>query len=383
MEESDLSVATQRTLLFIVNDLPYFVAHWKYRSIQAAQAGYRVHVAAPAHALSGQVPGEFHALDLDRKSIRPDRELRSLSGIFRLIQELRPSLIHAITAKPNLYAGVAARCLDIPAVLSVTGLGTVFSRRRGVTRMAQRCVLSAYHLAAAWPGARVLFENPDDLALFLLAGVAPPSQLIEIPGSGVDVEVFAYTAEPSSEQPVVLLAARMLQEKGVEEFVIAARALSAEGCQARFVLVGTPDAGNPSSIDLSTLQEWAAAGDIEWWGHRSDMPATLQAASIVCLPSYREGIPRVLIEAAACGRPLVSTDVPGCREICRHGVNGLLVPARDPIALAGAIRCLLADSTLRREMGARGRELVEKEYRQEIVTERTLAVYRTLEMLFS
>lgn len=380
MEDSELRSASDPTLLFIVNDVPYFLAHWGYRSSQAAHAGYQVHVAAPAHARSWEVQGEFHAITMDRKSVRPNREAKSLSDIVDVVRRVRPSIVHAITAKPNLYGGLTARRIGVPAVLSVTGLGTVFSSTGIAARLAQYGILRAYRIAAGWNGARVLFENPDDRALFLSAGVAPASRLTVIPGAGVDIQRFAPSPEVKSTTPIVMLATRMLREKGVEDFVIAARELSSAGISARFVLVGTPDAGNPSSMAASTLEQWVAAGDIEWWGHQTDMPSTLQAASLVCLPSYyREGIPRILIEAAACGRAIVATDVPGCREICRHGVNGVLVPARDPMALSSAIGRLLADSQLRQAMGARGREIVLREYRQEIVMERTLEVYCALQ----
>jgi glycosyltransferase involved in cell wall biosynthesis len=217
----------------------------------------------------------------------------------------------------------------------------------------------------------VIVQNPDDATAVARLGVIQ-DRIRLIPGAGVDTVRFQPQPEPEG-LPVVMLASRLLWDKGVGEFVAAARKLAG---RARFVLVGAPDPDNPASVTEAELRAWVAEGVIEWWGQREDMPATLGAAHLVCLPSYREGMPKVLLEAMACGRAVVTSDAPGCRDCVRDGDNGLLVPVKDVEALAAAIRRLLDDPDLRRRMGARGRERAVNEFAQAIVIEATLALYR-------
>ena len=202
-----------------------------------------------------------------------------------------------------------------------------------------------------------------------------PARLRLIRGAGVNIQTF-YPKVPPFGPVVIVLVARMLWDKGVGEFVEAAHYLTKEGVNARFVLVGDPDPANPASIPEATLRNWQGQHGVEWWGRREDMPAVLQGAHIACLPSYREGLPKSLLEAAACGLPIVTTDAPGCREVVRDGVNGLLVPVRDSAALATALGKLIGDPALRRRMGEQSRLLAESEFGQEAIIAQTLAVYR-------
>jgi glycosyltransferase involved in cell wall biosynthesis len=226
--------------------------------------------------------------------------------------------------------------------------------------------------------ARTIFQNPDDRRCFVDAGLLRPDQTALIRGSGVDCATFHPAAEPDGE-PVVLLASRLLWDKGIAEFVEAARRLRERGGSARFVLAGRPDPGNPTAVPVAQLEAWVRAGILEWWGHRRDMPDVLRRATIVVLPSfYPEGVPKVLLEAAASGRAIITTDTPGCREIVRHRVNGLLVPPRDATAVTRAIEELLGDSGLRRELGQAGRRIAVTEFAEELIVHQTLDVYRTL-----
>jgi len=224
------------------------------------------------------------------------------------------------------------------------------------------------------PHSLTIVQNPEDWALLERSGV-PAASLRLIRGAGVDVQVFCPVTPPS--EPVcIVLASRMLWDKGLGEFVEAARRLTEAGVNARFVLVGEPDPANPASVPESTLRSWHGQHGVEWWGRREDMPSVLQAAHIACLPSYREGLPKSLLEAAACGLPIVTTDAPGCREVVRDGVNGLLVPVRDAEALAAALRKLIDDAELRRSMGEQSRVRAETEFGLETAIAQTLAVYR-------
>ncbi|WP_256360298.1 glycosyltransferase family 4 protein [Methylomonas koyamae] len=224
---------------------------------------------------------------------------------------------------------------------------------------------------------RVIFQNPTDRDLMLELGVVSPEQTVLVRGSGVDLQRFAVAPEPAGRLQV-LMAARLLYDKGVREYVEAARLLRQQGVDARFVLVGDRDDGNPSSLSRQEVEALRADSNIEFLGFQTNMPQLLAAANIVVLPSYREGLPRVLEEAAACGRAVVTTDVPGCRDAIEANASGLLVPVRDAAGLADAIRRLLEDGELRREMGRQGRQLAERRYAVAAIVDAHLAIYREL-----
>ena len=207
------------------------------------------------------------------------------------------------------------------------------------------------------------------------AGIVSYDRSKLIRGAGVDLKLFSPQAETEG-VPLVILAARMLWDKGVGEFVEAARILKRDGCECRMVLLGAPDPGNPASIERKTLCDWQMEGIVEWWGHREDMAEMFALSNIVVLPSYREGLPKVLLEAASCGRAIVATDVPGCREIVHHNVNGLLVPPHDSKLLADAITTLIENSQLRLSMGNRGRAIVDAEFAEELVVRQTMATIK-------
>jgi glycosyltransferase involved in cell wall biosynthesis len=244
--------------------------------------------------------------------------------------------------------------------------------------MRQFAVLRLLTWALRLPRQAVVFENNDDRLLLTQSGAVPIESSIVISGIGVDTAIYAPTPEaPGS--VTVLLASRMLREKGVEVFVEAARRLKRAGTSARFLLVGTPDPQNPGSIAESALEAWNQEGIVEWQGFRSDMPRVLHEAHIVCLPTYyREGVPRVLMEAAACGRPLVATDMPGCRDIVLDGVNGLIVAPHDVDALVAALERLIGDGELRVRLGAAGRKLVQQKFALPIVLEEFWRLYMKL-----
>lgn len=224
------------------------------------------------------------------------------------------------------------------------------------------------------PGSKVVFENPDDLEAMVDTRTVRVGDAILIRGAGVDPSAFTFQPEPAGE-PVVVLVARMLWDKGVGEFVAAARRLKAAGVRARFLLVGMPDSGNPASIEPGQLSSWHSEGAVEWLGHRDDVATLLARSHVVCLPSYREGLPKALLEALSAGRPIVTTNVPGCREVVEHEENGLLVPAREIDPLVEALRRLIHDKELRERMGARGRQKAEREFSNEMVVSQTLALY--------
>ena len=337
------------------------------------EAGAEVAVMAPAPlcpppdgSALAQVPWA-----LRRAGLNPLHEVRAFWQVLQLYRRLRPDVVYHIRVKPVIYGGLAASLLGIPAVNLLTGLGHTLQRRAALRRL----VLGALRMVLRPRRARLVVQNPDDHAELLRCGVARPARTRVVPGSGVDVLRFAPAGAEPEGTPVVLMAGRMLEIKGIRDFVAAAERVRRGAGGVRFVLVGAPDPESPSSISEEELRAWVAGGVVEWWGRHGDMPQVFRQATLVCAPSHGgEGIPRVLLEAASCGRPLVATDVAGCREVVLTGVNGTLVPPHDPAALAEAVLALLADPAARARMGASSRALAVARFRQEDVVAQMLAI---------
>jgi len=368
-------------LLFLQTEDYTFWSHRLPFARAAKKAGYEVVVAAHEEAHGERIRAEgFRLVSLPwrRSGINPFYELYLLWRIVRLYTAERPDLVHQVTMKPVLYGTFAAAIAGVPAVVNTfTGLGFVFISSGLKARALRVGIGAALRLALAKRGSRTIFQNKDDLALFIGGGLIAGDRAELIRGSGVDTAAFAPTPLPAG-APLVVLPARMLWDKGVGEFVSAARALRARGIDARFALVGDADEANPAAVPPAKLAEWKAEGAVEWWGHRADMDEVYRQASVVCLPSYREGLPKALMEAAACGRALAAADVPGCREVVVHDDTGLLFAVRDAAGLAAALERLLGDSALRARLGAGARTLAVSAFAQEKVVEQTLKVYRRL-----
>jgi len=368
-------------ILFLVTEDWYFWSHRLDFARAVRDAGMQVLVATRVENHGRRIEAEGFTLlpvGLRRGSRHPWRELASILELVRLYRRERPDLVHHVAMKPMLYGSIAARLARVPAVVNAfAGLGYAFTAGGKDTRIIGRMIGWMLRWALMLPNSVILFQNEEDRAGMIHRGIVRAGQSRIIRGAGVDTTLFAPSPLPDGE-PVVILASRLLWDKGVGEFVEAARMLKEQGVMARCVLAGHIDEDNPARISESQLREWQGQGAIEWWGRRDDMPKVLASASVVVLPSYREGLPKVLLEAAACGRPIVATDVPGCREIVRNGENGLLVLPRDTKALAGAIATLAQDRAMRVRMGARGREIVMREFSSQQVAGETLAVYREL-----
>ncbi len=378
------------TILFLVTDDWFFLMHRQALALAAQAAGFRVLVAtAPGPKVKEiEALGFTHyPLKMRRASRNPIREMVGLLDLIKLYRRLRPDIVHQVSIKPILYGTLAARIAGVPAVVNaVTGLGFVFiagGRRKKVLR---RLVESAYRFIGKRMQIRFLFENPDDRRYFLEQEIIVAEQAVLILGSGVDVERFKpldsapeLLSDAAASRPVVLLAARLLWHKGIAEFVAAARVLHKKGIAAEFWLAGLPDMSNPAAVPVSRLLYWHRQGAVRWLGFQDDMPALYQKAAVVCLPTrYREGIPVTLLEAAACGKPLVATDMPGCREIVKPGENGFLVTPGDVNSLVEALESLLLDPRMRGEFGNKSRRMVEKKFSDKKVISDTFAVYREL-----
>jgi len=369
-------MAAPRLLYFVTEDW-YFCSHRLPLAVAARVAGYEVTVVTRVRAHADVIRSAGLRLvpfEMARRGKNPFRELAHVWQLVRIYRSLCPDVVHHVAMKPVLYGTIAARIARVPHIVNaLAGFGFVFSSRDLYARLLRPAIRAM--LRRVLRCGAVIVQNPDDAAMVRDLGISDKC-VHTIRGSGVDLERFRPGPEADG-VPVVVFAARMLHDKGVNEFVAAARMLRAAGVQARFVLVGDTDPGNPSAVSTERLTEWKHEMVVEWWGRREDMPVVFAGCHIVCLPSYyREGLPKVLIEAAACGRPIVTTDVTGCRETVRHGENGLLVPPRDAVALANALRLLIENQDMRQRMGQRGREIAETEFSVENVIRETLAVYR-------
>ena len=368
-------------LLFLVTEDWYFASHRLPLALAARDAGFEVTVATRVseHGDAIRTAGlNLIPFEWSRRGMNPLRELSVLIRLVLLYRREKPDLVHQVALKPVLYGSFAARMTgSLRVVNAIAGMGFIFSSTALLARLLRPLIVSAYRLMLGGRGRLLILQNPDDQKLLVGAGVIAAARVRLIRGSGVDPQRFIVSAEAAG-IPLVVLASRMLWDKGIAEFVDAARRLRAEGIAARFILVGDTDEDNPAAVPPAQLAAWRDEGVVEWWGRRDDMPVVLAAANLVCLPSYREGLPKVLLEAAACGRAIVATDVPGCREIVADGDNGLLVPARDSVALTAALGALLADPVRRQRMGQRGRERVLAEFSEARVVAETLAVYLEL-----
>lgn len=365
-----------KLLLFISEDY-YYWSHRRPLALAALDVGYEVALVTRVGGMQSRIEADgvrVISLAISRGGMNPLEDLRTVFQLFGIYRRERPALVHHVAIKPVIYGSLAARLAGVTNVVNaLAGLGFAFISQSRRGRALQRFVRML--LRAALARGLLILQNPDDVTLLCREHLIVRDRVRLVRGAGVDLDRFRPAAALPSGAPVVVLPARMLWDKGVGEFVAAARRLRAGGSSARFVLVGGRDDENPEGIDGPTLADWQREGAVEWWGHRDDMPSVLAQATIACLPSYREGLPKALLEAAACALPIVATDVPGCREVVCNGENGLLVPPRDAAALADALAALLSDPVKRRTFATASRALAERDFAEKAIVSRVLAVY--------
>ena len=373
-----------KTLLLLDLEDRYFLSHRRALALAAKDAGYRVVVCV---RIGGEYMERIRAEGIEclalgsenRGGISLWRECLVLLKLIRAYRKYRPRIAHHFGVRNLLHGSLAARLTKTPYVVnSFLGLGSLFSGNSLKLNILRKIILFSLRRFHRAKNTRVIVQNDADKEMILQNVLPDESRLIVVRGSGVDVRSYYPAPEPTGTL-LAVLASRMLAEKGVHEFVEAATLLKNEGTDIRMALVGNPDPKNPSTIPDRTLSQWDREGRVEWWGYREDMAKVWRDCHIAVLPTYyKEGLPRSLLEAAACARPLVATEVPGCREILKDGVNGLSVSPRDARNLADAIGKLARDSSLRRRMGEAGRNIVEKEFSDEIVTGKILELYEHL-----
>lgn len=356
----------------LIANTAWYLANFRLGFMRSLrEAGHEVIAIAPPDGAEASIVAagfEHFSFPLEGKSINPWRELRSVLSLRRVLKARQPDLLITHTPKGNIYTALARSGLGQAQIAGVSGLGSSFIRQNWLTQV----VKLLYRLSFGRMH-RVFFENLDDRALFLQHGFVTEQQAVAIPGLGVDLAHFAAAPWPGATPPVFLMVARLLGDKGVREYAEAARSLRTRRPGTRFLLLGGLWAGNPTAISQAELDGWIAAGDIEYLGHVSDVRPIIAKASCVVLPSYREGMSRTLLEAAALGRPLVASDVPGCREAVEPGINGYLCQARDAQSLGEAMEriCSHGDAQLQ-AMGQASRHKMESEFAEAIVTGRYL-----------
>ncbi len=376
------SIKNKPKLVLFISEDWYFWSHRLPIALAARDANWDVYLTTRISTLRERIQKENISLiplnKFRRRLQSPAKEFLSFVELFNIYRKIKPDIVHQVAFKPVIIGTIAARIARVQRIINAfAGLGFLFTSKNKKKAILKRLALYILRTVFNTKRVRLILQNADDLNLMLSKKIISKDQAVLIKGSGVNLQTFHPQSKPSN-PPLVLLPSRMLWDKGVGEFVQAARLINANSQKARFVLAGAPDPENPASIPTAQLKDWHNAGIIEWWGQQDDMPSIYSQAQVVCLPSYREGLPKVLLEAGASGKPVVATDTIGCRNIIKNRENGLLVNARNSDDLANAINKLLDDPDLRKSMGARGREIVEKEYSEEIIVNSTLALYQDM-----
>ena len=366
-------------LLLVINNVNFLYSHRLPLALAAVEQGYDVHVATCFNlqdTLQHNDKLTYHYIHFNRNSTNPFRDLKACYQLAKLYKKLQPSIIHHVGMKPILYGSVVAKLTtNIPYVNAISGLGYVFINNSLKARCVRQLVLMGFRFGFDSNRCYVIFQNKDDHEVFVKNKLIGSNDVSFIQGSGVDLALFSPNYKVH-EKLIIVFPARLLRDKGISEFVRAARLLKND--QLRFVLVGDVDPLNPTSMLVDTIQQWVAEGVVEHWGWRDDMESVFQQADIACLPSYREGMPKSLLEAAACGLPIVTTDAPGCRDVVEHGVNGFLVPIKNIDLLVEHLQRLIDSPSLREQMGGASRERAEQLFGIKKIVEQHLALYECI-----
>jgi len=367
-------------LLFFISEDWYFWSHRLPLAQSAVDRGWKVYLVTRVSTYQKQIEDRgIKVIPLKRfkRGLQnPFKDLLSLFEIFKIYKKVYPNIVQHVALKPIVLGTLAAHMTNIRSIFNTfAGMGSLFTKMDRRNKNLSDIFYLVFKFLFKPPSVRLVFQNASDRDNMVKRNIIKNDRTVLIKGSGVNVSVFNPRGNPSSKFPIVLLASRMLWDKGIGEFVEAARQINAEGPRARFVLVGAPDNENPRSISRSQLKQWHRSGHIEWWGHQNNMAEVYAQAQIFCLPSYREGLPKTILEACASGKPVITTNTIGCRDIIRHNENGLLVQPCNARDLSAAIETLLEDPDRRYKLGQKGREIVVKEYTEEIITQQTFRQY--------
>lgn len=368
-------------VLFVITEDWFFHSHFLDRAKFIAASGGKVGIATRFSIHQDELKSlgfELYPINFSRRGLNPVTEFVTALRIRSIVRKFKPDIAHNIALKP-VVTGTFGELLGRQRVIvnAPVGMGYIFTSTDKRASVVKPLLVRILKSLLRSKSVHVVIENPDDLKSLIDDGFVRPSEISLIRGAGVNLNAFPF--HPENAGPVVVtLVSRLLRDKGVVEFIEAASLLFTKHPDVVFQIVGEPDPGNPSTIQLNEIDLWQSLPNINFLGRRNDVAAILRASHIVCLPSYREGLPKALLEALSSGRPIITTDVPGCRNVCNDGVNGLLVPARDVTALSSAIEKLVLNPELRQAMGQAGRLRAETEFSNEIVCSQTLDLYRKL-----
>jgi glycosyltransferase involved in cell wall biosynthesis len=374
--KADADCNRKPILVYVVTEDWYFLSHRLPMACEALRAGYEVHVLTHFNGHEAAIAGcgfHVHPLPWRRGSVNPRDVIRVVRAVRKLYRDLAPDLAHQVALQPSVIGSLAATGLPIVCLNAITGLGFAFTSRSLRARIIRTVIRILHRPLFNRSNAAVLVQNPDDQAAAISLGI-DPRQITMIRGSGVDTDVLTPLSEPDGPVTAAFVG-RLLDDKGVRTLIAAHDLLVQRGKPVALLLAGETDRENPSAIGQDEIDAWRCRPGIEVLGQVADIRAVWSAAHIAVLPSRREGLPKCLLEAAACGRAIVATDVPGCREIAHAGHNALLVPPDDPIALADAIEQLASDSDMRRRFAAAGRTLVETEFSSSRIGREVVALY--------
>ena len=368
-------------ILFIVTEDWYFVSHRLHIAIKAIEKGYKVTILTKVSTHRSLIESfgiKVIHWSINRSGFNFFLEIKTIYATLAVIREVNPDVIHAVALKPIVYSSIVRSLTRTKlSVFAFGGLGFIFSSSSYLARLFRNILIIIFKLLFKNSKIRLILQNQDDIDFFINNKIIKHEKIILIRGAGVDMKEFKPN-KLVNELPVVILPARMLWDKGISEFVDCAKKFHENGIAARFCLVGSPDYHNPESISVNQLEEWVESGCVEWWGQQSNMPKVYSKATIVCLPSYREGFPKSLLEAASSGLPIVAFDVPGCREIVSDGVNGLLIPFKNVDVMYLALLKLVENKALSKRMGKKGREIVEMNFSQDIIASQTIEAWNSL-----
>ena len=367
-----------RHLVYVITEDWFFASHFLDRAKAAVGKGYKVSVITRCRETAREFRQYGLApinIEFSRRGLNPITELITIFRLHKILKRIKPDIVHNVALKPVVLGSLAAQFAGVRNIVNApVGMGYVFTSEENKARILRPIVKALIRYSLGRQARRVIIENNDDFNNLVAGGFAKNDSIALIKGAGVDTEKFDYKPEPDGQVRVIMVS-RLLRDKGVQEFTDAAKLVNARESTVQFVLVGDVDDGNPTSLTTEQLTELQKSRDVTWLGARTDISDLLAASHVACLPSYREGLPKSLIEAASAGRPIVTTDVPGCREVVTHMVNGLLVQPRDVTALASAIEKLVNDPKLRQSMGKENRHKAESEYANEIIIAQTHGVY--------
>lgn len=368
-------------IIYIVNVDWFFISHRLPIALEALKQGHKVYVFAKDTGKMEYLKSlgiHIFPINLERGSVNPFQSLKLLWDLKERISNIQPDIVHLVTIKPVLIGGLAAILAKVPSIVyAISGLGFIFTNAMLKAKILRLGIVPLYRLALSAKNKMVIVQNLDDLRILRQHVPIPDSQTVLIPGSGVDLQQFDVRTLPLKNK-IVLMACRLLADKGVYEFHKSVLLLKEKYPDVKFVLVGGIDPDNPTSLTEQKLNEWVEKGDLEWWGHQSNMAEILSQATVVVLPSYREGMPKVLLEAQALGRPIVTTDVPGCREAIENGKTGFLAQVKDEKSLANEIEKLIINDELCLEFSRNARALAEQKFDIEQVIKTHMNIYENL-----